>query len=118
MSSQKGKANQFQSALSCLYLKIGTDSIRIKDQDIITDSKSKSRNEHDNKSLKKDQIEYGEVTKRYMTNIITFMQHITDLVPPEKIDFLIDPVEKYNISTNSRFLDTVSHDFTAHGLCC
>ena len=54
------------------------------------------------------QIGYGEITKGYMTQILNILEHITDRVPPSKRCMHIKPIEKYNISSESRFLDVGS----------
>lgn len=90
---------QFQSSLSVLYKKIEETPIR--NISTLHDLKLRSSShEHDN-AKKGNKV----ITKSCMVHIITLMQHITDLAPPEKRHLLLEPVEEYDIGAESRFLD-------------
>eukprot|EP00826_Nyctotherus_ovalis_P002824 TRINITY_DN10568_c0_g3_i3.p1 TRINITY_DN10568_c0_g3~~TRINITY_DN10568_c0_g3_i3.p1 ORF type:complete len:353 (-),score=70.28 TRINITY_DN10568_c0_g3_i3:148-1206(-) len=68
----------------------------------------RSADEGENDQWKKEtnaQVGYGEITKGCMTRTFVLMQQITDLIPQNKHRMLIRPIEEYNMSEKSRFLD-------------
>ena len=98
----------FQSNLRTLYKKIDVLSSTMWGQSSLMETKLRSADSRENDNWKKEtkaQIGYGEITKGHMTQILTLMQHITDLLPAEKHKDLIEPIDSYNISEESHFLD-------------
>jgi len=99
---------EFEAALTMLYKKINNLSCTMWGQSSLIESKLRSADNHENDKWKREtkaQIGYGEITKGYMTHIINLLQNITKLIPPKHYCLLKEPVEEYEMSMKSRFLD-------------
>jgi len=95
----------FQKNLSALYQKMEETPVR--NITTLHDLKCRASSHNDDNTNKESKV----INKSCMTHIITFIQHITDLVPPEKRLLLLEPIEEYNIREESRFLD-IGGDFS------
>ena len=99
---------QFLEQLRDVYKKIDKLSNTMWGQSSLMESKLRSTDSKENDNWKKEtkaQIGYGEITKGHMTQLLTLMQNTVKLVPEDKMNLLNEPIEEYNLTSQSRFLD-------------
>jgi len=99
---------QLKNCLQFVYNKINRLSSVMWGLGSLVKNRLRSADVEESDKWKKEtnaQVGYGEITKGCMTRTFNIMQRITDFIPPAKHRMLIGPVEEYNMSEKSRFLD-------------